>query len=112
MSPAIASMVFAAPASGHAVMVSSSPRDGEVVAAGRSVTAVVLRFDEPVEVRVGSVRVVAVDGQRVDTGRVYHPESAARNVAVSLRAGLAAGSYLGGSCRPIRTRWQGRSHSL
>jgi copper transport protein len=94
MSPAIASILFAAPASGHAVMESSFPRDGEVVEAGRSVTAVVLRFDEPVEVGVGSVRVVAVDGQRVDTGRVYHPESASRNVAVSLRAGLAAGSYL------------------
>ena len=94
MFSAIASIVFAAPAGAHAVLVSSSPRDGELIPTAQHLSAVGLRFDEPVEVRLGWLRVVAADGQRADTGRVYHPDSVLRNVAVSLRDGVAAGSYL------------------
>jgi copper transport protein len=43
---------------------------------------------------LGSVRVVAADGHRVDLDRVYHPGGASSRVAVGLRSGLAAGSYL------------------
>jgi copper transport protein len=93
MFSAIAS-VFATPASAHALLVSSSPHDGELISAAQHLSGVGLRFDEPVEVGLGSVRVLAADGQRVDTGRVYHPDSLSRNVAVRLRSGLAAGSYL------------------
>jgi copper transport protein len=86
--------VFAARADAHAVLESSSPAASELVAAGRTVSVVELRFDEPVEVSLGSIRVVAADGRRVDLGRVSHPDGAAARVAVGLRSGLAQGSYL------------------
>lgn len=87
-------LAFAARAEAHAVLESSSPAAGEVVAAERVVSVVELRFDEPVEVRLGSVRVLAATGRRVDLGRVYHPAGASSRVAVSLRSDLAEGSYL------------------
>jgi copper transport protein len=87
-------LVFEARAGAHAVLASSSPAPGELVPAGRAVSVVELRFDEPVEVGLGSVRVVAADGRRVDLGRVYHPGGASSQVAVGLRSHLAEGSYL------------------
>ena len=89
MFSAIALTMCAAPAAAHAVLVSSAPRDGELLPVGQHVTVVALRFDEPVEVSVGSVQVVEADGKRVDTGRVYHPDAASRNVTVDVRDGLA-----------------------
>jgi copper transport protein len=87
-------LAFGARAGAHAVLESSSRAPGEVVAAGRAVSVVELRFDEPVEVSLGSVRVVAANGHRVDLGRVYHPGGASTRVAVGVRFGLAEGSYL------------------
>jgi len=87
-------LAFAARADAHAVLESSFPAAGQVVAAGRSASVVELRFDEAVEVSLGSVRVVAANGHRVDLGRVYHPGGASSRVAVGLRSGLAEGSYL------------------
>ena len=87
-------LAFAARAGAHAVLESSSPAPGEVVAAGRVVSLVELRFDEPVEVSLGSLRVLAADGHRVDLGRVYHPGGASSRAAAGLHSGLAAGSYL------------------
>lgn len=87
-------MAFAARADAHAVLESSSPAAGEVVAPGRATSVVELRFDEPVEVSLGSVRVLAATGRRVDLGGVYHPGGRSSRVAVGLRSGLAEGSYL------------------
>jgi copper transport protein len=86
--------VFAARADAHAVLESSTPTAGDVVASGQTVSAVELRFNEPVEVSLGSVRVLAADGHRVDLGQVYHPAGAGVRVAVGVRSRLAEGSYL------------------
>ena len=54
---------------------------------------VVLRFDEPVEVAFGSVRVYDARGDRVDSGSTQHPGSSGDAVAVDLRRGLGDGVY-------------------
>ncbi|HEY3089060.1 MAG TPA: copper resistance protein CopC [Jatrophihabitantaceae bacterium] len=87
-------LALTARADAHAVLESSSPAAGEVVPAGRATSVVELRFDEPVEVSLGSMRVLAATGRRVDLGRVYHAGGAASRAAVGLRSGLPEGSYL------------------
>ncbi|UQX89521.1 copper resistance protein CopC/CopD [Jatrophihabitans telluris] len=88
-------MVAAAPgAFAHAVLESSDPAPGSVIAPGRPQATIELGFDEPVEVSLGAIQVVAGDGKRVDEGTVEHPAGAANRVSVRLRPGLAEGSYL------------------
>ncbi len=50
-----------------------------------------MRFSEPVEIALGSVRVFDADARRVDDGRPTHPSS--REVAVALKPNLARGTY-------------------
>ena len=60
-------LLFAAPpASAHALLVSSSPADGAVLAT--SPAQVVLHFSEAVQVRPGGMRVLDVNGVDVDAG--------------------------------------------
>jgi copper transport protein len=87
-------LALAAPAGAHAVLESTSPGAGQVVPAGQAVSVVEMRFGEAVEVSLGSVRVLAANGRRVDLAHVYHPDGIGARVAVALRSGLAQGSYL------------------
>lgn len=83
----------AAPASAHAVLVDSSPRDG--VRLDRSPTQVLLRFDEPVQVVPDGIRVLSAEGDRADAGAA-RLAAGGRSVVIPLRAGLRDGrnSYL------------------
>jgi copper transport protein len=88
-------LLAAAPAaSAHAVLESSAPGDGQVLAAGKAPTSVTIAFDEPVESALGSVEVVSANGKRVDLAAGAHPGGDGRRVSVALRSGLPAGSYL------------------
>ncbi len=83
-------LVTASPASAHAVLVSSSPADGAVLAhvPGR----VSATFDEPVGVSADSLRVFAPNGTRVDTGATVH-DSKPQEITVALRPGPGRGTY-------------------
>ncbi|MFL6160870.1 MAG: copper resistance CopC/CopD family protein [Jatrophihabitantaceae bacterium] len=89
---AIGLLLFAAPASAHAVVLASNPPDGARL--NNSPTTVRIRFDEPVGLDLGHLRVVDSTGRRVDTGTASHPNSDAAAIQVSLRPGLGDGSYL------------------
>jgi copper transport protein len=85
-------LVTAVPASAHAVLESTDPTEGAVLATSPS--QVVLHFDEAVEIDLGSVRVLAPGGQRVDQGNTFHPGGEASSVAVSLQPHLPDGTYV------------------
>jgi copper transport protein len=89
---AIAMLLLAAPASAHAVVIASDPPDGARLA--HSPASVRIRFDEPVGLDLGYLRVVDASGQRVDAGVASHPNSDGAAVQVALRSGLGDGSYL------------------
>src|SRR6185503_16824709 len=68
----VAALVAVAPsASAHATVVSTSPGDGQVVAVAPGVVSV--RFDEPVQMQFGALRVFSPSGGRVDEGSPTHP---------------------------------------
>lgn len=83
-------LVTASPASAHAVLVSSSPADGAILA--HLPARVSATFDEPVGVSADSLRVFAPDGTRVDTGVTVHG-SKPQEITVALRPGPARGTY-------------------
>jgi copper transport protein len=83
--------VAAPAASAHAQLEGSAPARGASLAAGPE--RVVLRFDEPVEVAFGSLRVFDARGEQVEEGEPFHPGGNGRAVAVRLRGGLADGGY-------------------
>lgn len=60
------SLVGAAPAGAHAVLQATTPPGDAVVPSAPD--EVTLTFDEPVEVGLGGVKVLAPNGERVDTG--------------------------------------------
>jgi copper transport protein len=78
-------------ASAHAVLEDSTPSRGDQVA--HAPNRVELRFDEPVEIAFGAVRVYDARGGRVDTGPTEHPGGRGSTVAVDLRRGLGDGIY-------------------
>jgi copper transport protein len=87
----VAFLVVAAPtAAAHAVLIETEPGFDRVV--GRSPERVVLRFSEPVEIALGSIRVFDGGGARVDDGTVQHVDGAS-SVAVSLEDELPHGTY-------------------
>jgi copper transport protein len=88
-SVALAALVAAPAAVAHAELVESRPADGAVV---KDVREVVLRFSEPVETALGTVRVSDPNGRRVDDGDLNQRSS--REVAVGLRNDLPRGVYL------------------
>lgn len=83
-------LVLAAPAFGHASLVSTTPADGAEL--GSSPSEVVLSFSEPVEVPPAGIRVFDGSGERVDTGAVDRAD--ATTVSAPLAAGLDDGSYI------------------
>jgi copper transport protein len=56
----------AAPASAHAALLQSTPQDGVVL--DQAPEEVALRFNQPVGIGLGAVKVVGPDGERVDDG--------------------------------------------
>lgn len=86
----VVSGVFAAPASAHAVLVSSSPTDGSRV--DQEPAAVSLTFDEAVQPILASDQVIAGTGARVDTGQLRQSTDGA-TITMPLKPGLPKGSY-------------------
>lgn len=82
-----------APASAlaHAQLEGTSPERGAVVK--HEPSAVIFRFDEPVEGNFGAVRVYDASGDRVDEGDAFHPDGEGPRLGVHLKPGLADGSY-------------------
>jgi copper transport protein len=80
----------APPLEAHAVLVASRPADGSILQ--QAPGALVLEFDDPVEVALGGVQVVDAGGRRVDRDRPDHPGGDGRVVRVPLRRDLS-GAY-------------------
>ncbi|MDV9191428.1 copper resistance protein CopC, partial [Streptomyces sp. SR27] len=82
----------AAPASAHAALTGSDPKDGAVVATAPK--EVNLTFSEQVAMSPDSIRVLDPAGRRADTGEVINlcSDSVVR-YGVALRAGLPDGTY-------------------
>lgn len=79
----------AAPASAHAVLTSTNPAQGSVVA--EPPTEVVLTFTEGVSPITGRVKVIAPDGRRADAGE---PRAAGTELIIPLAPGGPEGTYL------------------
>ncbi len=86
---AVALVGIASPASAHAQLVSTSPANGAHVAPAPS--QVSLRFSEHVSLKLGGVRVLNTEGERVDKDDA---KAAGDTVTVSLRDGLGDGPYV------------------
>lgn len=84
-----AALVAAPAASAHAVLVATEPARDRV--AEESPARVLLRFDEPVEGALGSVRVFAASGERVDDDQVEKPSR--EQIAVRIDGELERGTY-------------------
>ena len=85
----IAAIVPASPASAHSTLIATEPSRNAVVE--QSPDRVLLRFDEPVESQLGSIRVYDGDGRRVDNDTVTKP--APEEVAVAIEGELERGTY-------------------
>ncbi|MGW1247819.1 copper resistance CopC/CopD family protein [Streptomyces sp. NPDC002535] len=82
----------AAPASAHAALTGSDPKDGAVVAAAPK--EVNLTFSEQVAMSADSIRVLDPAGRRADTGEILNLCSGSIvRYGVALRAGLPDGTY-------------------
>lgn len=89
---AAASVVAAATAaSAHAELRGTTPAAGSVVATAPG--EVTLRFDEPLELTPGAIRVFDDHLHRVDVGGAGHLTGERDTVGVRLRNGLADGTY-------------------
>jgi copper transport protein len=87
-----AALLFAAPASAHAELVSSDPANGARLKTAPS--SVSIRFDESVGLGgFGYLQVTDQDGTRVDTGPAAHPAGNDSVVTVGLRSGLKDGTF-------------------
>ncbi|EYT79991.1 membrane protein [Streptomyces sp. Tu 6176] len=86
---ACALLAGAAPASAHAALTGSDPRQGAVVA--QAPAQVALTFSEEVAMNGDSLRVLDPKGARVDTGKPAHVSGT--TYSVRLRGGLAKGTY-------------------
>ena len=80
---------FSPSALAHAVLIATQP--GNDVVVPKSPAQVILEFDEPVDVSLGSLRVFDSDGKQVDDGNVSQPLDS--EVAVGLEPDLAPGTY-------------------
>ena len=91
---AVAFAVLAAtalPAGAHASLVSVDPQPGGVYDDAPS--AITLRFNEPVEISLGGVRVFDGNGDRVDAGAPEHPDGRGTEVQAAL-PDLENGTYV------------------
>lgn len=81
----------AGPASAHATLDSTDPKQNSVVATAPQ--AVTLTFSEEVSLSSDSVRVLDPAGKAVDAGNPAHADGRANTARVGLNAGLANGTY-------------------
>jgi copper transport protein len=82
--------IGAAPASAHAVIVSSNPEaDGHVAKPPKDVSIV---FSEPVSISLGGLTVLDSSGRRVDTGKTRQPQP--QTIRADLVSGLKNGTYV------------------
>ncbi|MFD7257327.1 copper resistance protein CopC [Streptomyces sp. NPDC059874] len=82
----------AAPATAHAALTASDPKDGAVVATAPA--QVTLSFSEQVAMGADSIRVLDPQGKRVDTGELHDLCSGNTiRYGTALRAGLPNGTY-------------------
>jgi copper transport protein len=86
---ALTALMTAPVALGHATLESTNPASDSVV--DESPAQVVLRYDEPVESALGSVRVYDAEGRQVDSEEIERP--APESVAVPIDDRLARGTY-------------------
>jgi copper transport protein len=87
----LAAVALAAPRlEAHAVLVATQPEDGSILQ--QAPRALLLQFDNRVEVALGDVQVTDAGGRRVDRGRPDHPGGDGRVVRVPLRRDLS-GAY-------------------
>lgn len=84
-------VVLAGPGSAHSILKGTSPKQGAVLR--EPPDRVVLRFNEPVEVALGGIRVFGPDGDRVDVGETEHVSGDRSRVRVALQPDLANGRY-------------------
>ena len=82
----LAAAMLATTAFAHTELLSSSPRDGQVLE--RSPRVVVLTFDEGIEAAFVRLRVQDAGGRRVDRGEPYHPGGREDRLAVELQPKL------------------------
>ena len=87
----LVSMVLAVTALGHADLVRTTPRDGQVLE--RPPRTVVLTFNEAIDPALVQLQVEDADGRRVDRGEAFHPNGREELLAVRLEARLA-GRYV------------------
>jgi len=85
-------LATAAPAWAHATLESSSPPKDGVVSA--SPQQILLRFDEPVEVSIGGIRLYTCTGKRLTVGAPRHVNGHGSEIASSVDETLAPGVYL------------------
>ncbi|MEU9043129.1 MULTISPECIES: FixH family protein [unclassified Kitasatospora] len=81
----------AVPASAHATLDSTDPRQNSVVATAPP--EVTLTFSESVSLSSDSVRVLDPAGKAVDTGNPAHADGKGNTARVGLKGGLANGTY-------------------
>ena len=86
----LGSAVLAATALGHAKLLESKPKAGQVLE--RSPRTVLLVFDEAIDAEFVRLQVVDRSGRRVDRGGPYHPGGREERLAVRLEPGLE-GAY-------------------
>ncbi len=89
MAVAVWALAVVPSAFAHATLLDTTPSNDAVIAAAPR--RVLLRFDEPIETVLGSVRVYDGNAKRVDDGHVTRPQ--ADEVAVGLPSGLGKGTY-------------------
>jgi copper transport protein len=87
----LGSAVLAATALGHATLLNSKPKAGQVLE--RSPRAVLLVFDEAIDPQFVQLRVEDRAGGRVDRGEPYHPGGREERLAVRLQPRLD-GAYV------------------
>lgn len=80
LAAALVALAGPAGASAHAVLLETRPANDAIV--DESPTEVVLRFDEPVETALGSIRVFDASGERVDDETISQPRPELVSVAV------------------------------
>jgi copper transport protein len=81
----------AAPAAAHAVLLTTNPQAG--ASYDTAPTSIDLRFNEPVEVSLGGIRLYDGDAARVVTGAPHHPAGDDTHVAVSV-PDISHGTYV------------------
>jgi copper transport protein len=87
----LASTVLAATAFGHAELVRTEPRQGQVLE--RPPRTVVLTFNEGIDPGLVRLQVSDADGRRADRGKRFHPGGREEIVAVRVAPGTA-GTYV------------------